>query len=148
MEPGTPQDHSPYLWKRSSSPNSLPWRPFRTCWDEQGGEEARPPTKSHCHPGKGPHPAFMPRAVIQIRVGTVHRPMTHCDDPRPSCPILIGFLEDKDWSEGQQQGREAGGVRGGSYSGLPGGRSPASGTASLPGGGHSGERNIPQWRTR
>lgn len=44
-------------------------------------------------PGKGPHPAFVPRAVIQIRVGTVHRPMTHRDDPRPGHPILIGFLE-------------------------------------------------------
>ena len=31
---------------------------------------------------------------------------------------------------------------------LPGGRSPASETVSLPGGGHNGGRNIPQWRGR
>ena len=31
---------------------------------------------------------------------------------------------------------------------LPGGRSPASETVSLPGGGHNGGRNIPRWRRR
>lgn len=102
--PGTPQGHSPYLWKRSSSPNSLPLRPLRTCWDEQGGEETHSPKASHCHPGKGPHPAFMPRAVIQICVGTVHGPVTHRDDPGSGCSVLIGFLEKRAQSEGQQQG--------------------------------------------
>lgn len=105
-----------------------------------------PPTKSHSHPGKGPpHPAFVPRAVVQVRIGTVHRPMTHRDDPRSGHPVLIGFLEKETRVRGTT-GTE--GPEQGSHLGLPGGHSPANGTASQSGDGHSAERSIPQWRKR
>lgn len=127
-------------------------------WEEQGGEDDKgrlPHTwPSSTHPqGVGPHLAFMPCTVIQICIGTVHGSVTHGDDPRPGCPVLIGFLERKAQSKrwGGREGGEAGarGKRGPlPTSRLPGGLSLASETVSLPGGGHNEERNILRWRRR
>lgn len=60
-----------------------------------------PPGFQHPDPGRGPHLAFMPRTVIQVSIGTVHGPVAHGNDPRPRCPVLIGFLERRAQSEGQ-----------------------------------------------
>lgn len=59
--------------------------------------------------GRGPHLALVPRAVIQISVGAVHRPVAHGDDPRPGRPVLVGLLERRAQSEGQGGGKGRGG---------------------------------------
>lgn len=60
--------------------------------------------------GAGPHLAFMPGTVIQISIGTVHGPVTHGDDPRPGCSVLIGFLKRGAGSERQGCGEGRGQV--------------------------------------
>lgn len=119
---------------------------------EGRGDSGQPPTwiSAPGSWGGGTHLAFMPSTVIQISIGAVHGPVAHGDDPRPDCPVLIGFLQRRAQSEGRGAVVEEGVRRHipGDIQRLPGGRSPASETVSLPGGGRNGGRNIPRWRRR
>lgn len=72
-------------------------------------------------PREGPHLAFMSCAVVQICVGAVHGPVPHGDDPRPGCPVLIGFLGRRAQGEGLGVG---GGGGGGTGRGTTGGLHP------------------------
>lgn len=99
-----------------------------------------------CSP-QAPHLAFVPPAVVQIGVGAVHGAVTHGDEPRPRCPVLIGSLETGAQREAQEEVRLALAPQGTATS-LPGGRSPATGTVSAPGGGRSAGRSTPPWRRR
>ena len=55
----------------------------------------------------------MPSTVIQISIGAVHGPVAHGDDPRPDCPVLIGFLQRRVQSEGRAEQGGAGDGGGG-----------------------------------
>ena len=98
--------------------------------------------------GGGPHLAFMPDAVIQISTGTVHGLVTHGNDPRWGCPVLIGFLQRRAQCEGQglQEG-EARQVQGGHPQvtwRLLSSQQNCLSTRWR----RNGERNIPQWRRK
>lgn len=80
-------------------------------------DSGSPPTwiSAPCSQGGGAHLAFMPGTVIQVSIGAVHGPVAHGDDPRPDCPVLIGFLQRRVQSEGQGVEGGDGGGGGGAH---------------------------------